>query len=628
LEDVIGGIIGWKKSSAGSPPSGYLINGKLLELAGSPSGDWYPIGLGRFGYDDNYDGYLAAVSDYVQKKYETKDKLDKNKAAEWHRISLAILAAGGNPRALNGIDLIADGTYNRVGADGAGILGRQGINGYIWGLIAIDAMRYEVPKDAAYTRADLITALLERQLDDGGFALTGEVSDPDITAMAAQALSPYYNSEIEYGYTAKNGGTVKKKVRAVIDECLETLSALQNENGGYSSWGTPNAESTAWVAAALCSLGIDFEKDERFVKNGNTVYDGILKYRLDNGAFCHSYSADGENTHAETGAENSMTSEQVLLGLVSQWRQKNGMRRLFDFRPERSAELKAQIAAAENAIAELTNGRGAEGVQAALHFDGRESAREGNGNGIGRTQAANGLYLGGRESELGGNGSGIGKIQAAYDLYLSIPESERAYVKNYKILSEYLAAAEIGYAPEDIESGGGGEDGGVVLSEFTQADIDRVNALPDVITTRYRAEVLTLLNKIKLSPDFENKRYYTAKLESAKDKIDAILAEIAAIDSEIESALYPFANVGLDDKKTVEKLLERCGALSEYDGNKVAGYEYLLKSKTRIDNLMLALWLSIGGGGAAAAGAGLLTARIYLRKKRAVLLRFMSESDE
>lgn len=148
-------IIEWKKLDNGSSADGYLINETYLELAGSTPGDWYQIGLSRLGVEDNYAGYLAVIRDRVEERYRDPGKLSAAKATEWHRISLAVLAAGGDPRALGTdesgapIDLIADGTYNRGLATP---LGRQGINGWIWGLIALDSMRYEVPADAYYTR--------------------------------------------------------------------------------------------------------------------------------------------------------------------------------------------------------------------------------------------------------------------------------------------------------------------------------------------------------------------------------------------------------------------------------------------------------------------------------------------
>ena len=115
ITEIANGIIGWKKQDVGSEIGEYLINDDFLSLEGTTPGDWYPIGLGRLGVTDNFDGYLAVINDVIDKRYQSAEKLDKAKATEWHRISLAMLASGGNPRkaGMNGdIDLIADGTYN------------------------------------------------------------------------------------------------------------------------------------------------------------------------------------------------------------------------------------------------------------------------------------------------------------------------------------------------------------------------------------------------------------------------------------------------------------------------------------------------------------------------------------
>ena len=113
---VADGIIAWKKADNRSVNGGYLINEAYLELAGTTPGDWYPIGLGRLGIADNYAGYLAVIRDRVEERYSQPGKLSAAKATEWHRISLAILAMGGDPTDIgtdadgNPINLIADGT--------------------------------------------------------------------------------------------------------------------------------------------------------------------------------------------------------------------------------------------------------------------------------------------------------------------------------------------------------------------------------------------------------------------------------------------------------------------------------------------------------------------------------------
>src|SRR5699024_536262 len=171
--------------------------------AGDTTGDWFHIGIGRISYSDNYDSYLAVIENEVTERYKEEHLLSESKATEWHRISLAILAMGGDPTKFGldkdgkPINLIADGTYNRAKKNS---LGEQGINGWIWALITLDSMRYKIPDDALTDREEIIVEILQRQLEDGGFSLNEESTDPDMTGMAITALAPYYNSEEVFTY--------------------------------------------------------------------------------------------------------------------------------------------------------------------------------------------------------------------------------------------------------------------------------------------------------------------------------------------------------------------------------------------------------------------------------------------
>jgi len=581
-------IIDWKKSDVGSTSDGYLLNDTFLTQAGTTPGDWYPIGLGRLGVKDNQDGYLAVLDDNVQKRYQTSAKLDKAKATEWHRIALAVLASGGNPRRMgtNGdIDLIADGTYNRVDAKGNGVLGKQGINGFIWGLIALDSMQYEVPENAYYSRDDMILNILNRQLADGGWALTGNVSDPDMTGMAIQALAPYYNSEKEYTYTNKklqaDGSLITKKVRTVIDEAICCLSLAQNADGGYSSWGTENCESAVQVAVALCLLGVDIFTDTRFIKDGNTIYDAIMSFQNADGGFIHAKVYDPENPSSLPDKSNTMASEQTLYGMVAIHRHQNGMRRLFDFRPEQSPALKEQIAQVEAQI------------------------------------------------ELLDESTSTLELQGVYNAYWAIPSLERSYVNNYAKLSQLLNKAGITYYEEVMDFNSG--DAGVItpMEIFTDADVNATNSLPTELTTEYRAEVLRLFSKISNCFDFEGKQDYYIKLEKAKNAIDELQRQIDLLKADIKQHLYPFDSISLSDKKVVEDIYNRYMALSSYDQAQLeaSDVEGLLKCKTQVENLQTALIIS----GVCVAVAGVATAIVIVnvrKRKKEKASKLMQESDE
>lgn len=579
-------LIEWKKGDVGSEKEGFLLNDKFLEQAGTTAGDWYPIALGRLGVNDNRSGYLAVINDNITQRYAGANKLDKAKATEWHRISLAVLASGGNPRKAGNdgnIDLIADGTFNRV-ENGTGILGKQGINGFIWGLITLDSMSYEVPDDAFYSRDDMILNILNRQLSDGGWALTGSSADPDMTAMAIQSLAPYYNSEKVYCYRNENisDTIVEKKVGQAVDEALQRLSEMQLKDGDFRSWGTENSESCSQVIIALCALGIDIFSDRRFItESGKTVYDGLLKYRNGDGGFLHSYAYDEENPAADPQKSNSMAGEQALCALAAISRSSARKRRLYDFRPEMSEDELASIKEAERKIEAL---------------DYSSSSNE---------------------------------IKEVYEFYLGIDGTERSYVCNYAKLSSVLSFAGIPYAEEKTQYNSG--DAGIItpMEEFGESDRIATDALPDKLTTADRAEVLRLWSKINNCFDFDGKSAYVIKLEKAKNEIEDITTEIEDIKSEIKSKLYPFDSIGLKDRSIVNSIYNRFDALSEYDKStfEKSDIEGLLKAKKQVDTLFAATIICITLGFVSVLIVGFVILHIR-KRKREKLSRQMTESDE
>ena len=345
---VAEGIIEWKKRSMGLSGSDNLLSPEYVSAAGSPAGDWYPIGLGRLGIADDYARYLAAIRENISERYAKRGGLDAVKSTEWHRISLAVLALGGDPTSFGfdadgkPVNLIADGVYNRK------TLGAQGINGLIWGLIALDAADASVPDGAYYTRDGIIAELLSLRCPDGGFAFSGDRSDPDITAMAITALAPYYGSEKAYKVTFSGKETVTT-VREAVDGALLRLSGMQLETGDYRSWGIRNSGSVCQVIVALCSLGIDPFSDVRFIKNGVTLWDGLMIYKNSDGGFIGNLS-DGNMP------SGSMAGEQALYAMAAIIRQRSGAGRLFDFSDVRKTPVtftENDMATAEKVTTEI-----------------------------------------------------------------------------------------------------------------------------------------------------------------------------------------------------------------------------------------------------------------------------------
>ena len=101
------------------------------------------------------------------------------------------------------------------------------------------------------------------------------------------------------------------------------------------------------------------------------------------------------------------------------------------------------------------------------------------------------------------------------------------------------------------------------------------------------------MSKLERSEDFDGKDLYLEKLTRAKAEIAAVQAEIDALNSEIKEKLYPFEKTSLADKKTVDDIVERYNALADYDKLKIERWEDVIKTKTRIDNLLRALVIAV-----------------------------------
>ena len=146
-----------------------LTRQDVLPAGQSSVADWYAIAMARCGIGEDYETYLAALKTYVESAYAESGGLSANKATEWHCVALAVTALGGDAAAFGTkpdgttIDLIADGCYDCVVEGGPGA---QGLNGWIFALLALDAGWYQAPEGARYTRETIIEAIVSAQGED------------------------------------------------------------------------------------------------------------------------------------------------------------------------------------------------------------------------------------------------------------------------------------------------------------------------------------------------------------------------------------------------------------------------------------------------------------------------------
>lgn len=282
------GILLWQCAEYGASDVQELIDKAYAGRALNGTVQTYVIGL--YGYQPgyNYMCYLSSLQDALKENQAGAMSLQKS------AMVLSALQAE-NPIS---VELLEE------------TIGEQGMMSYLYGLLMLNGMPVQ---DGVWTRDALVQEILSKQLSDGGFAITGTEGDIDVTAMALQALAPYYRKARENENDAQ--------IVQAIEKALVFLSEKQLATGDFENRGTPNAESTAQVILALCALEMDVWTDEAFLKEGVTLLDGLSRYQNADGGFCHT----------EQTASNDMAASQVFAALSAVNRSMQGKCFLFDF---------------------------------------------------------------------------------------------------------------------------------------------------------------------------------------------------------------------------------------------------------------------------------------------------------
>jgi len=229
-----------------------LIDTEFSQNAGSYA-EWYILALSQNGEKYDFGNYEKALLKYV-------DENTISSATTQQKYALSLISVGST-----------DGYIHKVLNN---TVGKLGIMSYAYGLHLINNGYFI----EGHTAESIVDKMLSLSCPDGGWSLKGDYCDVDVTAMVIQSLAPYYNQNTD--------------IKNAIDNALNLLSEKQHENGGFLSYGTVNAESASQVIIALSAVGIDFSKDQRFIKNGYNILDALTAFRLPDGGFSH--SAGGE----------------------------------------------------------------------------------------------------------------------------------------------------------------------------------------------------------------------------------------------------------------------------------------------------------------------------------------------
>lgn len=232
--------------AAGGDVQGWLDE-TVAQAPGSTM-DYYVLLLNRFGEELDY-------TEYVQNAAPMLEQGGISNPVTRQKCALAVVSCGAEEMVPAGI---ADET-----------IGKLGVMSYVYGLHLLNNGLVS----SQWTIETVVEKLLEMQKEDGGWAVMGQYGDTDVTAMCLQALACNRGSNV--------------RIIESINRALTFLSEKQLENGGFIGTGKENSESCAQVIVALSSLGLDACSDERFAKNGISVMEAMMQYRLADGGFAH-----------------------------------------------------------------------------------------------------------------------------------------------------------------------------------------------------------------------------------------------------------------------------------------------------------------------------------------------------
>lgn len=317
FDEAYAGAKAYIQSAVSAPVVSYLF------------GEWAVLGQARAKVPLS-EAYIAAyyekVVAYVQKNMGADgvlvDPESRNPTVtDNERIILALTAIGKDPANVGGENLLK--ALQNKDIMQVTDTSNTDINGLVMGLLALNSRNYT--SDTSW----LVQAVLAQQNEDGSWSASADtkpVGDVDMTAMALQALAPYY----------KDGGN--ETVNTAVEKALNWLS------GKYRS-GYDSSESCEQVVIALSALNLDANTDARFTKTveGKTlsVLGNLLQYRVaENGGFKHQFADK---------AVNEMATEQALCAMAAYARFTEKANALYDMTDaacaHRFGEWKVTVAA-------------------------------------------------------------------------------------------------------------------------------------------------------------------------------------------------------------------------------------------------------------------------------------------
>lgn len=289
----------------------YIQNNVPAPVVASDRGEWAVLGLARAGVELS-EAYIAAyyekVVAYVKANIGSDGVLVDPEShnptvTDNERIILALTAIGKDPANVGDKNLLT--ALQNKDIMQVTDTSKTDINGLVFGLLALNSGNYT--QDSYW----LVQAILTQQNKDGSWSSSADTKpdgDVDMTAMALQALAPYYNEGDD------------TTVNAAVDKALQWLSAK------YKGKGYTSAESCAQVVVALSALQLNANSDSSFVKTVDGAPTSVL------GDLLRYYLGEGQGfKHAASGkTADQKATEQALYAMAAYERYCRRTKALYD----------------------------------------------------------------------------------------------------------------------------------------------------------------------------------------------------------------------------------------------------------------------------------------------------------
>jgi hypothetical protein len=270
----------------------YLKTNTANPAVSSIGGEWAVLSLARSGV---IDADSPITVNYLANLDSALAGSAISGATDYERVALALSSLGidaSNYKGINLTEFAKKGNPNLI-------------NAKVFGLLALNAKPYTGDKNA------YISSILAASLAEGGWVYGGVGSaNADLSAMALQALAPYYKADA----TASDGERAVA-VKTAVDKALTALKKAQDPStGGFSGKkGVVSTCSTAQVVTALTALGINPESLSWQTANGKTPLTALLT----------NYASAGTFGELDTVFDR-MATEQAAYALVAHSRYVNG----------------------------------------------------------------------------------------------------------------------------------------------------------------------------------------------------------------------------------------------------------------------------------------------------------------